>query len=688
MGRSNDETLKDFEGEFGEVKEMTEEELKNDRLIKRLRIERKLKDIENGKQPSSEPDRVISLDTSDQILHLDSDLDKPSRHYGHKRRGSDEDHQFPTNESKKNAPVKKHKAPIVTGGAEFFKRLEKEEEKKRKRKEKHKQKRKTKHKLKSEDQSPSEEEDSNDHSIENNNNDDFMVELPNHSGDEKDPQPTGEQAVEIKSELDFEVTQQDVENLKTQVIAQLINKTTNFPNLTKSPALIDQFNEVYHIFEHTVKDREGHSALVIGPRSSGKSAIVERALNDLLEKYKDEFIVIRLSAYLHSDDNIALREIARQLDYHSKKFNNDEDNETLTHKFEQRGISDTFNNILAILDDAPSNSKDSDQSLQSAAIIFVIDEFEKYTGNNKQALLYNLFDLSQTSSIPICILGISTKITTGELLEKRVKSRFSQRIISINRPKTVEEFWENAKLNLIVDDKLLGNEKYTHLWNEHINKLFNEKSFGQDLRSSSNLLKIVYQIYFTTKNFKEFNNNCIYPVSRLSIESPFLRDSDFTRYLSKQSTNNIQDIIKSLSTLELLLVIAAARFIERIDLQVINFNMAYKEYEDMMKLFNMASTTSNNATTNSYIDNIVLTNLKVTQKTWLSKVLKNSWETLYKLGVIIDVVTQSNELNAANNNINKNFIIEENKMVQLDVTLEELAQIMEDSTVFKKLTKL
>jgi origin recognition complex subunit 4 len=513
-----------------------------------------------------------------------------------------------------------------------------------------------------------------------------------------DPLPT------IDSELITTISTNDSPNtspindfsaIKRQVLAQL---TGRFSNCLSSPTLFEKYTEVHKMFEHTIRDNESHSTLIIGPRASGKSTIVERALQDMEEKYEGQFITVRLNAFLHSDDNVALREIAKQLDFKGMDENEEEDvsedepkdqlskNNFQDGKFQQRSINDTFSNILSILD-----SKIADEA-SKMSIIFVIDEFEKFTSSSKQTLLYNLFDLCQNSSTPICVVGVSTKITTRELLEKRVRSRFSQRIITINKPTTIEEFWTNARLALVVQNETINNISQTDnsksiqsidessiiLWNNYIDLLFSEKS---------NLKKLVFQNFYTTKNYKEFNNSCIYPISKITSQDPFPQDIHFTKYLSNQASNNIQSIIQSLSSLELLLAIAAARWIEKFDLQVINFNLAYIEYKDMMKNSNMTTTTSSS----SSLDNKLLTNFRVNQKIWSSKVLKNSWEILYKVGLLLDAsgLSTNNEGHIITNvNLNKNLIIEDNKMVQLDVSLEELSWVIGEGSGIKGLTKL
>lgn len=63
----------------------------------------------------------------------------------------------------------------------------------------------------------------------------------------------------------------------------------------------------------------------------------------------------------------------------------------------------------------------------SKSIIFILEEFDLFCAHHNQTLLYNLFDISQSAQAPICVLGITCRIDVIQLLEKRVKSRFSHR---------------------------------------------------------------------------------------------------------------------------------------------------------------------------------------------------------------------------------------------------------------------
>lgn len=488
---------------------------------------------------------------------------------------------------------------------------------------------------------------------------------------------------------------QDINVVKKEVLKQL---NGHFVNLADAHSLLDKYQEVYTIFERTIKDRESHSVILVGPRSTGKTSIVKYALAKLNLQFKNEFIAINLNSSVYTDDNYALREIARQLDIKVKEDDEDEttdaqegqeeteesDNrkndatvssdtaadDNAFSRFEKKSINETFANILSVL------NSEHEGDVTKMPLIFVIDEFEKFTTSTRQTLLYNLLDLSQNSDTPICVIGITTKMTTKESLEKRVNSRFSQRVISILQETTLDGFWNNAKNGLLLNSavcKRLQDPRFGEQWNSHVENLYSKED--------SLLKRLVTRNFYTIKDYKSFNNICKFPVSMLSLDQPFLVEENFKD--NSMNHEEIQNQMGSLSDLEMLLVIAAARWIEKFEIQTINFNLAYKEYQDMVKEYNVGQASVS-------LENRTTSNIRVNQKVWSQKVLLNSWGSLYKIGVLLDPRNDSaeNRNKTYSYNINKNLIIEENQMLLLDITLDELSSFIDDKHNFKKFVRL
>ncbi|KAJ2160166.1 origin recognition complex subunit 4 [Coemansia sp. RSA 552] len=177
------------------------------------------------------------------------------------------------------------------------------------------------------------------------------------------------------------------------------------------------------LLRQTVEQRESNTALVLGPRGSGKSAVVEQALKDTADSAgpgASSFHTVRLSGLVHTSDRTALRDIARQL--------------LVTQDLEHvliGSVADAFAYILGLLRAAGS---------EPTPVVFVLDEFDLLAQHPKQALLYALFDAAQARQAPIAVIGVSARIDAMDLLEKRVKSRFSHRQIHVHAASSLGQF--------------------------------------------------------------------------------------------------------------------------------------------------------------------------------------------------------------------------------------------------------
>uniref|UniRef100_A0A8D2MTG0 Origin recognition complex subunit 4 n=1 Tax=Zonotrichia albicollis TaxID=44394 RepID=A0A8D2MTG0_ZONAL len=76
--------------------------------------------------------------------------------------------------------------------------------------------------------------------------------------------------------------------------------------------------EQQHLLEllrRTTVHGESNSALLIGPRGSGKSALLNHVLKDLreMEQVRENLLEVHLNGLLQTNDSVALKEITRQL---------------------------------------------------------------------------------------------------------------------------------------------------------------------------------------------------------------------------------------------------------------------------------------------------------------------------------------------------------------------------------------
>ncbi|KAI9010135.1 hypothetical protein DFJ74DRAFT_711156 [Hyaloraphidium curvatum] len=189
-----------------------------------------------------------------------------------------------------------------------------------------------------------------------------------------------------------------------------------------------EYAQLRNVVEDTVRFGHGNSILLMGPRGAGKSMLLKRVLRDVsadLDAGENrKFATVKLNGLVHSDDKLALREIMRQLmlDQHVE--------DTSFGSF-----AEAFENLLGIF---------SRGSTESLPIVITLEEFEVFTQQPRQTLLYNLFDTAQSSKNPIIVVGMATQLDVMELLEKRVKSRFNHRFLHIHASPSLEAFLEKA----------------------------------------------------------------------------------------------------------------------------------------------------------------------------------------------------------------------------------------------------
>lgn len=187
----------------------------------------------------------------------------------------------------------------------------------------------------------------------------------------------------------------DVCNAKKQIQGRLSGTTC-----TELVRLDDQYSKLTCALERVIKEGKGGSIMLLGPRGSGKTSLVNRVLHEIREtnqKFGSKpFLEIRLNGFLQTDDKIALREIVRQLNLES----------------ELMGVKlGSFADCLEFIVYALKSS-----TWSGSPLFFVLEEIDLFAMHPKQALLYNLLDMSQSSKTPIFVIGLTAKLVQRYLI--------------------------------------------------------------------------------------------------------------------------------------------------------------------------------------------------------------------------------------------------------------------------------
>ncbi|KAI5297794.1 hypothetical protein KEM55_004232 [Ascosphaera atra] len=312
-------------------------------------------------------------------------------------------------------------------------------------------------------------------------------------------------------------------------LAQVTLEKLNGKRLVPLKGLDNEYHTVHQLLEQTVVAGEGNSMLLLGPRGTGKSTIVETSIRELSREHQDDFHVVRLNGFLHTDDRIALREIWKQL---GRETEAEEDVAKTT------SYADTMASLLALLshpEELFGASEDPDTLTTAKSVIILLDEFDLFAQHPRQTLLYNLFDIAQSRKAPLAVIGITTKVEVTEQLEKRVKSRFSHRYTFVPKPSSVEVLADICKAAISIDDGELEEgdaQQATDLasallspivkdWNDYAEAFVDDPQFRHSLEQIFYQTNSPSEIFTAlTVPFNDFYLSLLYPGSEEHLVIP------------------------------------------------------------------------------------------------------------------------------------------------------------------------
>ncbi|SOS80455.1 conserved Plasmodium protein, unknown function [Plasmodium sp. gorilla clade G1] len=140
------------------------------------------------------------------------------------------------------------------------------------------------------------------------------------------------------------------------------------------------------------------------------------------EENEETFIyIIRISAYLYRDDLQCIKSILSQL--HNYIYTDEKLESNLL-------LNDYINKLENLLIKINNERKQA---------LLIIENVEKFCLQNKQNLLYTLFDLLHKKNIYINIICLTNVLDITQTLEKRIKSRFTFEMIHISPILNIED---------------------------------------------------------------------------------------------------------------------------------------------------------------------------------------------------------------------------------------------------------
>ncbi|KAF8567248.1 hypothetical protein P879_03402 [Paragonimus westermani] len=361
----------------------------------------------------------------------------------------------------------------------------------------------------------------------------------------------------------------------------------------------DELSRLTRTIKALVEEGESTSLLILGRRGAGKKRLLIQALKNAKKDANvgENLLEVHLNGLIHTDDRSALRSMAQQL--HREALLDSCPTESSTSGSDVLKSQPFSQQLQWFLDGLRAGNG------SSKSLLIILQEFDLFALHRNQILLYNLFDCCQCNETPVCVIGLSCRLDIMELLEKRVKSRFSHRqihLVSIASPtdhtssyadgnsdgdsETKSPAFENYCLackhmltlsseyvHSLLDKPLAIKERRelescVSVWNRHVIELMSDEIVVDSLR----------QAWSVSVSLRRLANLLIPIVTRLGPSKIRIEPVEFIDSLCLLRQDAKVNSLKGLCILELFLITALVKLQEIHEGETVNFEMVYSGY--------------------------------------------------------------------------------------------------------------
>ncbi|XP_041057564.1 origin recognition complex subunit 4 isoform X1 [Carcharodon carcharias] len=316
-----------------------------------------------------------------------------------------------------------------------------------------------------------------------------------------------------------------------------------------------QYKNLMDLLKQTAVYGESNSVLIVGPRGAGKTMLLKSVLKELMEmkQVKENLLQVHLNGLLQTDDKIALKEVTRQLQ--------------LENVVGDKVFGSFAENLAFLLEALRKGNRSS-----SRPVLFILDEFDLFAHHRNQTLLYNLLDVAQSAQTPVAVVGLTCRLDVLELLEKRVKSRFSHRQIHLLNTFGFEQYVEIFQQQLSLPEEF-PDGRFAQQWNQNIQSLCKDKTVKDILQKHFN----------SSKDFRSLHLLLMLALSQVTVSNPNIRSTDLLAASRLCTTDSKANVLHGLSVLEFCLIIAMKHLNSIYEGEPFNFEMVYNEFQKFIQ---------------------------------------------------------------------------------------------------------
>ncbi|KAF5389101.1 hypothetical protein D9757_004916 [Collybiopsis confluens] len=305
------------------------------------------------------------------------------------------------------------------------------------------------------------------------------------------------------------------------------------------------------LLDGTVSRGEGNSCLLLGPRASGKTRLLESCIAGL----SPAPIAIRLSGWVQTNDRLAMRELSRQL---SSQVSSTLLPEELRSAVDEASCDVDENPFLDTTPEAIELSVPTAHMHSLIACIptlgrptvVILDAFDLFAEHPRQSLLYSLLDTVQScraggNGKGLAVVGVTARMDSNMMLEKRVKSRFSGRMIRTSASSTASR-WKDMLRTMLTPQVDEVTEDFSQSW----------KSSVDEFLADAKTTRILEEVCSVIGEFRSLARFLISPVLNLNSSHPRLTASQLEISIETQYIRTEYSYLHTLNYPSLCLLLA------------------------------------------------------------------------------------------------------------------------------------
>ena len=212
---------------------------------------------------------------------------------------------------------------------------------------------------------------------------------------------------------------------------------------------------------------------------------------------------------------------------------------------------------------------------ETKPLMFILDEFDLFTKHKSQLLLYTLLNTIQTTSNPMCLIGLTCRLDVLDLLEKRIKSRFSHRQIYLLNEFNIENYIELAK-NIICNEYnsiITISDINGKILRQYLDVVFEDNTIRQ-------LLNRQFEYNKSIPTLKRLLLVSIIRLNKDAIKKKLVDvfKNEFIKSYNMLNTDTKSSLLKGISILELGLIVVMKQINEQYEDEPFNFDLVFNEY--------------------------------------------------------------------------------------------------------------